>query len=544
MTTPAPSTDFPRNRRKWPRWVWPVLFVMAGTATLFTAVMALGDDRTKVIFAWAMIVPPTILAVVLWWLLASGYRWRTRLTGIAGGAIAGLLFLTVFRFDGFNGDMVPRFSLRGRISPEDAARAEERSRSASVLSEETPATRRLTVRPDDWPGYGGLNRDSTTETSLDGIVWTDDAPPKLMWSRPVGLGWSSFAVVDGRLFTQAQVDGEERVLCLDLATGEPIWTHADPVRFSEALGGDGPRATPTFTGGKLVTLGATGLLNCLDAATGKKLWQTNILTDAAAGNLSWGMAGSPLVVEGLVVVNPGGTDGKSVIAYDLETGARRWSAGNEKASYCAPRLATLDGVEQILVFHAHGLTSYAPETGTPLWQFPWENGSLVNAAEPIPLDGKRVFLSCGYSQGSACLDVSAAGQRWDARKLWTTNRYRLKFSDGIPDNGFIYGLDENRLACLDLATGKLTWKGPVFGYGQLLRAGNTLLVLAENGEVALVEFDPKKFRERCRFRALPDATTWAHPVIAERCLIVKNNEALRCYQLSESPKPFPTEPAR
>lgn len=295
-------------------------------------------------------------------------------------------------------------------------------------------------------------------------------------------------------------------------------------------------ATPTVYDSRVYTVGGNGILNCLEARTGKRIWSTNMLEDAGAGNLPWGMSGSPLVYDDKVVVNPGGVSGKSVAAYDRLTGEKLWSAGDEPASYSSPSLATIGGVRQILVFHGIGISGYDAQTGKELWKYnEWRNGPGVNAAQPIVREGNQIFISCGYGKGSALLHVAQTGDRWSATKDETFNsRYlQMKFSSGVFKDGYVYGLSERILTCVEYATGKQLWrKRGNFGFGQLLLAGEDLLILTENGEVVLYEAKPNNAREIGRFKAIDGLITWNHPVLHKGRLLVRNGEEAACYDLN------------
>ncbi|MCH8829046.1 MAG: PQQ-like beta-propeller repeat protein, partial [Planctomycetes bacterium] len=333
-----------------------------------------------------------------------------------------------------------------------------------------------------------------------------------------------------------------------------IWTKADSARFSKVLGGTGPRATPTIFGGRLYTLGAMGALNCRDLLTGKRYWKRNILADAQAKkNLAWGMSGSPLVVGNLVFVNAGKGGGKAVIAYHRLTGKIVWATGNEPASYSTPVLARIHGMPQLLVFNGIGLFAYDPNSGRELWKYDkFTNSEKINVAQPI-VRGSRIFISSGYSAGSALLEVSVDAGKWSVRKVWNKNRFRLKFNDGVyksetsngRETGYVYGLDETILTCIEFDTGEIKWrKRGKFGYGQLLLIGDVLLVSTEKtGEVVLFRATPTRPTELTRFRALDrhvgllqeKGSGWNHPVITDGLLLIRNDREAACYDLRKRP---------
>jgi outer membrane protein assembly factor BamB len=296
------------------------------------------------------------------------------------------------------------------------------------------------------------------------------------------------------------------------------------------MGGDGPRATPTWFDGRVYALGAQGELRCLDEGTGRVLWRTNILEDAGANNLQWGMAASPLIVDDTVVVLPGGSEGKSVVAYDRRSGKQAWSALDDPAGYSSPMLVTLAGVRQILVFTASRMAGITPDRGEILWDYPWTTQFGVNASQPLLVGDNRVFVSTGYGTGAALVEVTSSGDTLVRREVWRSNRMKNQFTSSVLRDGFIYGLDEAILACLDAATGDVKWKGGRYGYGQVMLAGDRLIVLSEQGDLALVRATPEKHDELARFAVL-EGKTWNHPAMSGGYLLLRNINEMVAFDL-------------
>jgi len=380
-----------------------------------------------------------------------------------------------------------------------------------------------------WTDFRGPARDGHYREQPIRTDWPPAGPPPL-WKQPVGGGYASFVIAGGQAFTIEQRGPQEVVAAYDVRTGRELWTNAWAGVFRESMGGDGPRATPTWHDGKVYALGGSGELRCLDAGTGAVLWRTNILTDAGASNLQWGMAAAPLIVDNTVVVLPGGGNGNSVVAYDRTTGARAWSALDDAPSYASPMLVTLGGVRQMLVFSASRLMGLTPERGEVLWEFPWTTQYGVNASQPLLLGNDRVFVSTGYGSGAAAIELSQSGGRFSVRELWRTNRMKNQFTSSLLHDGFIYGLDESILACLDAATGELKWKGGRYGYGQVMLADGHLIVLTESGELALVRATPERHVELARFPVL-DGKTWNHPAMSGGYLLVRNINEMAAFDL-------------
>jgi outer membrane protein assembly factor BamB len=381
----------------------------------------------------------------------------------------------------------------------------------------------------DWVGFRGPTGDGHYRETPIRTDWPARGLPAA-WKQPAGGGYASFAIAGGRAFTIEQRRAQEVVAAYDVETGRELWAHASDAEFREFMGGDGPRATPAWSDGAVYALGALGELRALDGETGRLLWRRNILDDNGATNLQWGMAASPLIVDDLVVVLPGGRAGRSVVAYRKRTGERAWSALDDKQAYSSPMLATLAGRRQILVLSASRLMGITPDAGEVLWEHPWVTEYDINASQPLVVGDRRVFVSSGYGKGAALLEVTDEGGRYGVREVWRTNRMKNRFSSSVLHEGFVYGLDEAILACLDVETGELMWKGGRYGHGQLLLASGHLIVLTEDGDLALVRATPARHDERVRFSVL-EGKTWNHPAMANGRLLVRNVAGMAAFDL-------------
>jgi outer membrane protein assembly factor BamB len=351
-----------------------------------------------------------------------------------------------------------------------------------------------------------------------------------LWKQPAGGGYASFVVARKRAFTIEQRRRQEVVAAYDADTGRELWTHAWDGEFRETMGGDGPRATPTWADGFVFALGALGELRCLNEATGALVWRKNILEDNGATNLPWGMAASPLVFETTIIVLPGGSSGRSVVAYDRRTGDRVWSALGDRQAYSSPMLATLAGRRQLLVVSATRMVGLTPERGDLLWEYPWAVEYDINASQPLVVGPNRVFISSSYGGGAALVELVPDGDRFAVREVWRNNRMKNKFTSSLLHEGFIYGLDESILACLDAATGELKWKGGRYGYGQVVLASGHLIVLTEDGTLVLVRATPDRHEELARFPAI-EGKTWNHPALAGGILLVRNLQEMAAFDL-------------
>lgn len=398
--------------------------------------------------------------------------------------------------------------------------------------------------PNDYPRFLGNGYwAEVPDVQLD-TDWQNN-PPKELWRKKIGAGWSSFVIVGNFAVTQEQRDDQELVTCYRVKTGEIVWSHADPVRWDPggagALGYPGPRATPTIHNGKVFTQGATGIFNCLDARTGEVLWTHDTLRKHAASNIVWGKACSPLIVDDMVIVSVGGKQNQSVVAYAIETGEVVWASGEYQSSYASPVVAEICGVRQIVTVDENFVTSRRADNGEPIWEYEWPSDSGANAAasQPIPLEGDRLFLSKGYGLGSVLLQVSSdEGDDWSLKPVWPGGVkpvMKTKMGNVVVRDGHVYGIDDVNLQCIELETGKKKWKKrrrPKFGHGQIMLVGSTILVLSEGGEVILVDATPEKYRELASMRVFDDSQiTWNNPAFAPPYLLVRNAEEAACYEL-------------
>jgi outer membrane protein assembly factor BamB len=386
----------------------------------------------------------------------------------------------------------------------------------------------------NWPGFRGPARDGIVRGVRIETDWAA-SPPVELWRRPIGPGWSSFAVSGDFLYTQEQRGGDEVVACYKAATGEPVWTHRDAVRFFESNAGAGPRATPTLSNGRVYTFGATGVLNALNAGNGALVWSRVAASDTegipsmAGGETKvpdWGFASSPLVVDDIVIVAVAG----QLVGYDLATGKPRWFGPAGGVSYSSPQLVTIDGVAQVVLMSGAGATSVAPADGKRLWEHQWRGFPIVQPA--LTGDGD-VLISASGESGIRRIRVAHQSGGWTAERLWGSAGLKPYFNDFVVHEGHAFGFDGRILACIDLENGTRKWKGGRYGNGQLvlLSDQDVLLVLSEDGELALVRATPEQFTELARFKAI-EGKTWNHPVLVGNVLLVRNGEEMAAFRLS------------
>ncbi len=375
-----------------------------------------------------------------------------------------------------------------------------------------------------WPGFRGPERDGRIPGLRIETDWST-TPPTELWRRPIGPGWSSFAVRGNFVYTQEQRGDDEIVSCHDVRTGEPVWRHRDAARFQESQGGAGPRATPTLDDGRLYTLGATGILNALDAKDGSLAWSRDVVADHGVKVPYWGFSGSPLVVESLVIVAASGR----LAAYDAVSGERRWTGPAAGVSHSSPQRMRLGGVDQVVLMSSAGVTSVAPADGAVLWEHSWPGFPIVQPARTAEGD---LLISVGDEHGIRRIAIARGPEEWTVEERWTSMRLKPYFNDFVVHKGHAYGFDMSILTCINVEDGSRVWKGGRYGYGQmvLLPDQDLLLVVSERGELALVEATPHQFTERARFKALA-GKTWNHPVLVGDLLLVRNGEEMAALRL-------------
>jgi len=408
---------------------------------------------------------------------------------------------------------------------EPVASAEPEALREPPPSEPAPATKPA-VADAAWPGFRGPDRDGVIPGLRIDTDWSA-SPPVELWRRPVGPGVSSFAADADFLYTQEQRGDEEVVACYRVATGEPVWRHAETTRFWDAHVGAGPRATPALARGRVYALGATGTLSALDAADGSVVWSRDAAAETGAKLPTWGFVSSPLVVGDLVVVHAG-----ALLGHDADSGDLRWT-GPSGGSYSSPHLLTLDGVPQLVLLSHAGTLGLDPTDGSLLWEHPWPGVGIV---QPVQTSDGDVLISMidggAMPMGTRRLAIANGSGEWTIRELWTSTALKTSFSPIVAHEGHAYGLDGNILACIDLENGERRWKGGRYGSGQvvLLPDQDLLLVVSEQGEIALVRASPDGFEELARRPAI-EGRTWSQPALVHDILLVRNDQEMAAFRL-------------
>ena len=528
--------------------LWPALLILAAGGLWIAKIWLTGGEiRQAQVMGTIGTAALMLILLILWLAFLSRLPRRVRFGGAAAILVVLAALAGLFRIRGVTGDLLPilepRWTREGPAAPGPGTLAPSPSPVAplpamvAVASPASPAEATaaapapvVPVEPaadSSYPQFLGPARDGTLAGPRLARDWSAH-PPRQLWRQPVGEGWSGFAVQGNVAITQEQHGGEERVVAYDVQTGRALWSHADNARYSNVIAGTGPRSTPTVGAGRVFTMGGTGILNALDLATGRRLWTHDVIKENEGNLPEWGKSCSPLVVDGRVIVSAGGA-GRSLVAYDAASGERVWAAGSDGASYSSPVLLTLGGRTQVVILNRSSVAGHDPATGALLWEQPFPS-EQPNVASPIALPGDRLLVSAGYGIGSKLYRLAAGGSGLQATMGWESPRLKSKFANMVFRGGYVYGLDDGVLTCLDPTTGERRWKSGRYGHGQLLLVAGLLVVQTEEGEVVLIDPSPDAHRELTRFAVL-SGKTWNPPALAGRRLLVRNDREAAAYEL-------------
>lgn len=463
-------------------------------------------------------LPIASVTFVIWALITKNLKTGTRRISMIVTVFIAFGFWLFLRNDGITGDFQLNLAWRWATTHEEELLADKQEEASSVKIDSSLLNAEV-----KWSGFRGENRNGVISNIKIDTDWTKN-PPKQLWKKPVGPGCSSFASLGNLIYTQEQRGEYEMVTCYELETGILIWQHKDSTRFWDSHAGAGPRSTPTIHKGKIYTLGATGLLNVLDAFTGNVVWSKNAASDTKVQIPGWAYSSSPLIVDELVYVAISG----QILAYKISDGSLKWKGEDGGESYSSPHYFNCNGTVQIVFMNKSGVTAYSPEDGKVLWQSPAENVPIV---QPIVLNQNTIIVDKGDISGAKCLEIKKQADGWKPELKWESNRLRPYFNDFVLHKGFIFGYEGNNLICFDIKQGKRKWKGDRCG-GQLLllKEQDKILVLTEKGEILLIEASIEEYKEIARIKAI-EGKTWNHPVLVDDVFMVRNGEEMAAFKL-------------
>lgn len=511
------------------RLPWRERFGVAGCGLLLAIATGVASDRSMLVPIWIYGLPLAMAAVTVslrWW---SSQPTGTRLPRTAIVIAASLALFPLLRLDGFTGDYWPELSWRWSATSES-----ERMTAPAQDNSAAPASSQLadwTPSAVEWPGFRGPAGDSRVAKFAGPLDWSK-SKPREAWRTAIGPGWSSFAVVSGRLFTQEQLGEEERISCYDAATGNELWHYGSPTRFSDNVAGAGPRATPTYHDGKLYAFGAKALLTCVDAVAGQRVWERDLLAELGATIPVWGCSSSPIWVDGKVVLYVGGRDGHGWVAFDAETGETRWKIDGSGMNFSSAQRVELAGKELLICNDTEGVVAIEPASGAVAWRFKPSIWSGMIMCQSQQLDDSSLLVPLGDGAGVARPDVQFDGERWTIEERWASRQLKPSFNDFVYYDGHCYGFDQHIFACIDATTGERRWKQGRYGFGQtlLLADAGQLLITTESGELVLLAADPSGHRELGRVAAVR-GKTWNHAVAVDTRIYVRNGEEMVAFEV-------------
>jgi outer membrane protein assembly factor BamB len=400
----------------------------------------------------------------------------------------------------------------------------------------------------DWFQYRGPQVDGVSHEKIQ--CEFPAGSPKCVWRVPTPAGFSSFSIEGGKAFTlvSRDLDGAPAEVCLalDASSGKELWAaRVGSAKYpgggdsgtEDNKGGDGPRSTPSVSGGRVYVYSSDMVLQCLDANSGKPIWSKDIIKEFGGENLRWKSAMAPVLEGGLVFV-AGGGPGQSMLAFNQQTGAVAWKTGDDKLTYATPALATLHGTRQVIFMMQSGLVGLEAATGKPLWTFAFPHRTAT-ACSPV-VAGDVVFCTAGYEIGAAACRVSKTEAGFEAKEIWRVKGDQILGSlwgTPVQKGGYLYGMISFKkfargpLKCVDLKTGAVQWEQPGFGAGQVMLAGDYLIALSDAGDLAIIEASPARYHELGRFKALP-GKCWSSPSLNQGRLYVRSTKEGACFDMS------------
>lgn len=399
--------------------------------------------------------------------------------------------------------------------------------------------------PGDWPQWRGPNSDGISRDTGLLTEWPEGGPPVAWQVATIGQGYSSLAVVDGRIFTQGNIDGEGRILCLKESDGSVIWSVHPPgeTKLYKHGKGDGGRGTATVDNGLVYVEGGGGDLTCLKADTGEVVWSKHLKEDLGGSVPGWGFSESPLIDGDKVIVTPGGRDG-AVVALNKLTGETIWRSADvgDKAHYCSAIAVESHGVRQIITFTG-GLGSKrdpgAPprvigldaETGDLLWSYDKSANRTANVSTPL-FHNNAVFSASAYGTGGGLARLTKTDDGFVATPDYFETKIQNHHGGMVLVDGYIYGTGSNSLICMNFETGEIVWQNRSAGKGAVTYADGHIYLYGEKNKVALVEANPKEYIEKGFFEVdKGEFPTWAHPVVANGRLYLRDMEKLTAYDI-------------
>ena len=465
-------------------------------------------------------IPVLSIAFVAWAVVTRYLSAKIRIITMVITIIASTGFWALLRTEGMDGYIHHNLKWRWAKTAEEKFLENNRDEELSArLNDVNPSTGA------EWSGFRGANRDGKIYNNKIETDWKK-RPPQLLWKRGIGPGCSSMAIKGEMIYTQEQRGEYEMVTCYNLNNGELIWKHQDSARFWDSHAGAGPRSTPTISGDRIYTLGATGIINVLNAKDGSVIWSRNGANDTGVKPLMWGFAGSPLVLDRIVIFAIAG----KLAAYDIDTGNPLWYGEDGGNSYSSPQAFTIDNVLQVVHLNTKGAVGIDPLSGHILWKHEWKMEDRI--LQPAFIEPNDFIISADGERGLRRISVIHENNNWTVKEVWSSVEMKLNFNDFFVHKGYAYGFDGPAICCIDLKDGKRVWKGNRYrGFMILLADQDLLVILSEKGELALVPANPNKITELSKIQAIK-GRTWNHPSMAGDIIVTRNAEEMAAFKLA------------
>lgn len=386
------------------------------------------------------------------------------------------------------------------------------------------------VTADDWPQWRGVANDGIAIQQKIPTTWPKDGLP-VVWRSDSGAGYSGIIVANNHAYTLCGIKNDVYCIAYSCVDGKIVWKKRVGEMFTSSWG-DGPRSTPTFHEDKIYTIGSRGELWCLHAKTGETIWHVNLLKKFTTSIPHHGFCASVIIYKNFALYNVGGPN-NSFVAFDKSTGEVKWKSASDKAAYSTPIVAQIHGMDQAIFFSAAGAVGVDPQKGSVLWRYPWKTSYDVHAASPIVFDNK-VFISSGYSSGSALFVIEQYHNQFRTKKIWETKQLKNHFSSSILWEGHIYGFHNAILSCLDVEKGEVKWRKRGFRKGSVVAVAKHLLILSENGDkLALASITPQGYEEKAIMSPFPNTRCWSVPTVANRQIYLRNESQIMCVQFQK-----------
>ena len=385
----------------------------------------------------------------------------------------------------------------------------------------------------EWNQWRGPNRDGVSHETEILKSWPESGP-NVLWRSPATNGYSGIVISQGRLYTMETEWESELATCRLISSGKRIWAFRTDAKFHNGTG-DGPRSTPIVDGDRVFVLSASGKLYALNAKTGTELWKRDFMEEFGSNRPGWGFSSSPIIKGDLLIAEVGGKE-SSIVAFDKNNGEIVWETHKGGAGYSSPIAITFNEQRQLLFLTSGSLVSVSPTDGEIYWEYPWPGG--INIATPIFIPPDKIFLSCAYDKGSVLIQMGTGDEEPFAEMVWENKVMKNHFNSSVLSGDYLYGFDNAILKCITVDTSVEQWKTRGFAKGTLILADGHLIILGENGKLALAEATPEAYKEKAQIQIL-EGKCWTAPTLADGKLYVRNQKEIVCVELKRyTPPPY------